>query len=106
MLSGLELGDVQQQLGNLEADYQLVKEASTDKRKQLLKAVGEREALTDTLQKVATWMDEKEKCCNEKENLPLMNADVRKKLDEKMASVKIFIIGSFQCTFIILFILL
>lgn len=76
--SGLEY-----RLQELQVRYKELKEASAEKKKKLLRAVADREAITEQLEKVTTWLNEKERSFETTEKLPLASAELVKHMEDR-----------------------
>jgi len=74
---------LKRRLKSLHADYEQVKEAAVDKRKQLQKAVADREVLHELLAKVTTWLHDKEAGFQPLAQLTLSSVEVHKYAEEK-----------------------
>jgi hypothetical protein len=77
---------MEQQVKELQLEFQLLKDGADGRRRYLAQVVADQEALHETLTKVMAWVEEKEKLFDGSQSLPLGSADVKKKLDDSKVS--------------------
>lgn len=70
-------------LQELQVRYKELKEASAEKRRQLLRAAADCEAINEHLEKVTSWLNEKERSFDTMEKLPLGSAELVKHTEDR-----------------------
>lgn len=81
--TALENSRLAGRLNEIRSGYKELREISVEKKKELLRALTEREAIAEHMENVETWLREKENTYKALGKLPLSSADLLRHLDEK-----------------------
>ena len=78
--------DLDRKLNTLHAEYKSLKENAVERKRELMKAVSDRETLHELLEKVSRWLQDKENSFDASQTIPLSSTEVQKQVDEKKVS--------------------